>query len=70
VEVGELPFARVVSTSRYDTHPVGTLITHDLEYGVPAGLTGRALDLLVARPLLSVGMGFLGRRMCRWLESG
>jgi hypothetical protein len=71
VEVGELPFfGRFTSTSRYDARPAGTLITHDLEYGVPGGLPGRVIDLLVARPLLSVGMGFLGRRMCRWLEAG
>jgi hypothetical protein len=71
VEVGDLPiFGQFTSTSRYDAVPAGTLITHDLEYAVPGGLPGRALDLLVARPLLSVGMAFLGRRMCRWLEAG
>lgn len=70
VEVGEVPLVgRIVSTSRYAAVPAGTLITHDLEYGVPGGLLGRALDLLIARPLLAVGMGFLGPRMCRWLET-
>lgn len=70
VEVGDLPFlGRFISTSRYDAVPAGTLITHDLEYGLPGGLPGRVLDLLMARPLIAVGLRFLGRRMCQWLET-
>lgn len=71
VEVGRLPvFGRWISTSRYDAVTAGTLITHDLEYDVPRGLPGRVLDVVLMRPLLSVGFGLLGRRMRRWIEAG
>lgn len=70
VEEGWLPvFGRWVSTSRYEVVPDGTLITHDLEYGVPDGLAGRVLDLVLVRPLLSVGFGLLGRRLRHWIEA-
>lgn len=70
VEIGDLPLlGRWVSTSRYEPVPGGTLITHDLEYGVPDGLAGRALDVFLLRPFLSVGFRFLGRRLRRWIES-
>ena len=69
VEIGDLPLAgRWVSTSRYEAVPGGTLITHDLEYGVPDGPTGRALELLL-RPFFAVGFALIGRRLRRWIES-
>ncbi len=71
VEVGRLPlFGTWISTSRYEAVTAGTLITHDLEYGVPDGLPGRVVDVAVMRPLLSVGIGLLGRRLRRWIEAG
>lgn len=71
VEAGQLPvFGSCVSTSRYDVVPAGTLITHDLEYGVPDGFPGRVLDVVVLRPLLSIGFTFLGRRLRQWIEAG
>jgi hypothetical protein len=69
VEVCDLAsFGTWVSTSRYEGVPAGTLITHDLEYGVPGGLPGLVVDAVVVRPLLAIGIGFLGRRMRRWIE--
>lgn len=71
VEVGRLPlFGTWISTSRYEAVTAGTLITHDLEYGVPDGLPGRLVDVILMRPLLEVGMGLLGRRLRRWIEAG
>lgn len=71
VEVGQMPlFGRVVSTTRYDSVRSGTLITHDFDYGVPAGLPGRVVDLMLMRPLLSLGFRWLGRRLRRWIENG
>ena len=68
VEVGELPLVgRWISTSRYEKVAAGTRITHDLEYGVPDGLAGRAIDL-VLQPIFSVGFAWLGRRLKRWIE--
>ncbi len=71
VEVGQLPlFGRWVSTTRYDSVPSGTLITSDLEYGVPDGLRGRVVDLILMRPFLSLSLRLLGRRLRRWIEEG
>lgn len=71
VEVGQLPLlGRWVSTTRYDSVPSGTLITSDLEYGVPDGLRGRIVDLTLMRPLLSLSLRLLGRRLRRWIEDG
>lgn len=70
VEDGELPvFGRWVSTSRYDAVPGGTRVTHHLDYGVPDGPIGTVIDIVVMRPLMAVGMGLLGRRLRRWIES-
>jgi hypothetical protein len=70
VEVGQLPvFGAWRSTTRYDAVKAGTLVTHDLEYALPDGLTGHVLDLVLMRPLLAVGFGLLGRRMRRWMEA-
>ncbi len=70
VEVGRLPvFGAWISTSRYAAVASGTLITHDLEYGVPDGLPGWIVEVAFMRPLLSVGIGMLGRRMRRWIEA-
>lgn len=70
VEAGQLPlFGTWISTSRYEVVTAGTLITHDLEYGLPDGLPGRLADVVLMRPLLSVGMGLLGRRLRRWIEA-
>jgi hypothetical protein len=71
VEVGRLPlFGTWISTSRYEAVTAGTLITHDMEYGVPDGLPGRVVDAILMRPLLSVGIGLLVRRLRRWIEAG
>lgn len=71
VEVGRVPlFGAWISTTRYQAVSAGTLITHDLEYGVPDGLPGRVVDVALMRPLLAVGMGLLGRRLRRWIEAG
>ena len=71
VEVGRLPLFGVwISTSRYAAVASGTLITHKLECRVPDGLPGRVVDVVLMRPLLSVGIGLLGRRMRRWIEAG
>lgn len=70
VEEGDLPvFGRWVSTSRYGPTAGGTVITHDLEYGVPNGIVGRVTDAFLMRPLLSIGFTWLGRRLRRWIEA-
>ncbi len=43
--------------------------THHLDYGVPDGPIGTVVDLVLMRPLLTVGIGLLGRRLARWIES-
>ena len=69
VEVGHISvFGEWHSTTRYDAVDGGTLITHDLEYPLPDGLGGRILDLVLMRPLLALGFGFLGRRVRLWIE--
>jgi hypothetical protein len=55
------------STTRYEAVAAGTLITHDLEYELPAGRLGSVVDLIM-RPALTVGLAFLGRRLKRWIE--
>ena len=70
VEIGELPIIGIWrSTTRYDAVKAGTLVTHDLEYQLPEGAAGSVLDFFVMRPLLTVGVEWLGRRMRRWIES-
>ena len=70
VERGELPlFGRWISTTRYEATPTGSLLTHHLDYGVPDGPLGGAIDGVLMRPLLSVGFGVLLRRLRRWVES-
>ena len=70
VEVGTLPvFGTWTSTSRYERVKAGTLITHDLEYGLPDGLAGRFIAFVVMKPLLNVGFGILERRLRGWIES-
>jgi hypothetical protein len=71
IEVGRLPlFGLWRSTSRYEGVDQGTVITHDLEYALPDGLAGRVADLVLMRPLLAIGFGFLLRRCQRWIETG
>ena len=70
VEAGDLPIlGRCISTSRYESAPRGTLVTHHLDYRVPDGPLGAMLDLVVMRPVLAVGLGILIRRLSRWIES-
>lgn len=70
LELGQLPLLGTWrSTTRYDSASAGTLVTHDLEYQLPAGAPGRIIDALVMRPLLGVGFAFLGRRLRRWVEA-
>jgi len=70
VEIGQLPILGTWrSTTRYDRVKAGTLVTHDLEYQLPAGAAGRVVDSFVMRPLLTVALAWLGRRLKRWIES-
>jgi hypothetical protein len=70
VEAGQIPvFGAWTSTTRLESVTAGTLITHDLEYGLPDGLFGRFLDLVLMKPLLTVAFGFVGRRAQRWIEA-
>jgi hypothetical protein len=70
IEVGQLPlFGLWTSTSRYEGVDQGTVITHDLEYALPDGVVGRVTDLVLMRPLLAIGFGFLLRRCQRWIET-
>jgi hypothetical protein len=70
VEAGDVPIlGRCISISRYEPAPQGTLVTHRLEYRLPDGPVGTVIDMVVARPLLAVGLGVLIRRLRRWIES-
>jgi hypothetical protein len=70
VEIGDLPLVgRWISTSRYEAVRAGTVATHHLDYGVPDGPFGTVVDLVLMRPLLTVAIGLLGRRLVRWIES-
>lgn len=69
VEAGDVPIlGRCTSTSRYESAPRGTLVTHHLDYRVPDGPLGALIDV-VLRPLLAVGLGIAIRRLSRWIES-
>jgi uncharacterized membrane protein len=68
-EVGTMPLLGTWrSTSRYDAVTAGTLVTHDLEYELPAGRLGPVVDLML-RPALGISFEFLARRLKRWIES-